>query len=211
MSDTNRIINCARCGVSFHPRRKNENPMYCSRFCFHADRSDRLSTSHIRFNCAWCGIEVEVHPSDNDQRFCGLSCAGKWKSKNTNITTRAYELSLRERTCVVCGDQFTPVSIRQEACKTCIPDKGSRTRYRRYGVSKPEVDALRAAQDNKCAICGKPDPNMLDHDHRTKKPRGLLCGSCNIGLGHIERSDWLERSLTYIRNHTEDRDGKKDD
>ncbi|HEY0699832.1 MAG TPA: endonuclease domain-containing protein [Micromonospora sp.] len=34
-----------------------------------------------------------------------------------------------------------------------------------------------------CAVCGDPDPQHVDHDHRTGWVRGILCFNCNGGLG----------------------------
>lgn len=76
-----------------------------------------------------------------------------------------------------------------------------------YGVSSDELDALRAAQDNKCAVCRKPEPEgafghkrlHLDHDHRTGEVRGLLCMSCNTALGHLKDDpDLVRRALGYL-------------
>jgi len=51
------------------------------------------------------------------------------------------------------------------------------------------------AQGGVCAICGKPPGKTrlaLDHCHRTGRVRGLLCWSCNVKLG------WLEKRMGAI-------------
>lgn len=53
-----------------------------------------------------------------------------------------------------------------------------------------------------CRICGLVPTRSLhiDHSHVTKKYRGLLCDSCNLGLGHFKDSpDILLRAIAYIR------------
>jgi Recombination endonuclease VII len=53
----------------------------------------------------------------------------------------------------------------------------------------------------KCGICGKdPTDKRLDrdHDHKTGKPRGLLCHRCNRDLGVRATQEWLEAALAYV-------------
>src|SRR4051812_38258569 len=38
---------------------------------------------------------------------------------------------------------------------------------RRYGIGEAECDRMPAEQAGRCAICGEPDPQHVDHDHRT--------------------------------------------
>lgn len=50
-----------------------------------------------------------------------------------------------------------------------------------YRITPDEFDALFAKQNGKCAICGvAPQRPVVDHDHETKKIRGILCHGCNI-------------------------------
>lgn len=73
---------------------------------------------------------------------------------------------------------------------------------RRYGLTLEQEDQLRQTQSGKCAICCDPIPGPaahIDHDHDTKKVRGLLCGGCNKGLGHFkDRADLLAAALKYL-------------
>lgn len=62
---------------------------------------------------------------------------------------------------------------------------------RNYGITVEEYDEMLEAQGGGCAICGKtPEENgrrlAVDHNHETDKLRGLLCNSCNSGLGYFQ-------------------------
>ena len=39
----------------------------------------------------------------------------------------------------------------------------------------------------------------VDHDHTTKRVRGLLCMSCNVKLGIVENFDFVIRALDYLQ------------
>ena len=65
-------------------------------------------------------------------------------------------------------------------------------------------------QEYKCKICLKDLTNEkntnrhTDHSHKTKLVRGILCATCNITLGKIERNgfgiDWLIWTAGYLKN-----------
>lgn len=75
----------------------------------------------------------------------------------------------------------------------------------RYGVTHEQAEAMLAAQDGKCAICGQPmNPPHLDHDHATGRVRSFLCGSCNHGLGRFQdRPDLLRLAADYLERQEE--------
>jgi hypothetical protein len=58
----------------------------------------------------------------------------------------------------------------------------------RFGLTESEYEALMEVQGGKCAICyGNPNGRWstlsVDHDHQTKRVRGLLCTRCNRAIG----------------------------
>jgi hypothetical protein len=75
-----------------------------------------------------------------------------------------------------------------------------RMRIRKYGVSAEQYDAKIKKQKNKCAICGQPKPKSLDHNHKTKKSRGILCIHCNFLIGQCRESiRILRRTIKYLK------------
>jgi hypothetical protein len=88
-------------------------------------------------------------------------------------------------------------------CKAC---KGIASRdayfYRKYKLTRTQLAALREAQDDRCAICGDPGPQHLDHDHETGKIRRLLCQRCNQGLGLFRDDPYLLHvAALYVTGH----------
>lgn len=77
-------------------------------------------------------------------------------------------------------------------------------RKRRYGVTDEEYQTLLIKQNGVCAICSKTCTRQLalDHDHDTGKVRGLLCNSCNRGLGYFKDSQvLLGNARDYLIEH----------
>lgn len=74
--------------------------------------------------------------------------------------------------------------------------------YRSYGLTKKQLAEVRAAQDDRCAICGESGPQHLDHDHDSGATRQLLCQRCNHGLG-LFRDDpaLLHTAALYVEGH----------
>lgn len=78
-------------------------------------------------------------------------------------------------------------------------------RGNKYDFGPERLKSLTAAQGNLCAICDTPPPEgqvlHLDHDHDTGEVRGLLCQSCNIGLGFFRDDvDLVDRAYNYLIN-----------
>lgn len=75
-----------------------------------------------------------------------------------------------------------------------------------------EYNRLLSLQNNVCAIChgeekvfnkrtNKPRFLQVDHCHKTGTVRGLLCHSCNIGLGKFfDKPENCEKAAEYLKN-----------
>ena len=78
-----------------------------------------------------------------------------------------------------------------------------RNRRQKYGLHQDDYEALLRKQDHQCAICDTTmvRPNV-DHDHKTKAVRGLLCRHCNLGLGHFfDNRQLLSKAAQYLAFH----------
>jgi hypothetical protein len=71
----------------------------------------------------------------------------------------------------------------------------------RYGVTAEQVEAMIAEQGGVCAICLDRPAEHVDHDHETGEVRGVLCFTCNVGLGNFrDRPDLLDRAVHYLED-----------
>ena len=71
-----------------------------------------------------------------------------------------------------------------------------------YGITEAEYIDILARQNGLCAICGtsesdSPKRFAVDHNHDTGEVRGVLCSSCNLGLGNL--GDSPDRLLSAFR------------
>ena len=77
-------------------------------------------------------------------------------------------------------------------------------RKRLYGVTHTEFEKMLVAQNNKCKLCNdmfRKTPHV-DHNHKNKKVRGLLCGDCNCLLGFAHDNTVILRSaITYLEQN----------
>ena len=83
---------------------------------------------------------------------------------------------------------------------------------KKYGLTEDDYEAMVERQHGVCAICLQPERYIdartglarrlaVDHDHKTFKVRGLLCGPCNRALGQYEdMPERLERAAAYLRS-----------
>jgi 5-methylcytosine-specific restriction endonuclease McrA len=74
-----------------------------------------------------------------------------------------------------------------------------------YGLTQEQVDAQFERQGCACAICGTTEPRgrhnvfHVDHNHKTGEFRGLLCDSCNRGIGYLkDNPELLQKAAAYV-------------
>lgn len=76
-----------------------------------------------------------------------------------------------------------------------------------YGISIEVYNEMRRLQNNKCLICGNTFDNKtvvacVDHNHTTGKVRGILCRTCNIGIGNLKDDiSLLAMAIKYLEKN----------
>ena len=81
----------------------------------------------------------------------------------------------------------------------------------KYGVERGTYAQMLEAQGGRCAICktDNPGPRLsrfhIDHCHDTEKVRGLLCSSCNTGIGQLKHDTLIMKAaISYLEETTAD-------
>lgn len=146
--------------------------------------------------CRTCGVEKPLSEfyARSDRRTARGSCKVCW-----NAASRAHQKANPER--------YREYGRSSRAKQ----DRWVRTIWERWRLTPEDFDAM-AAQGGLCLICKKPPRHKstltdeiqrfhVDHDHRTGKIRGLLCGTCNRMLGQAQDDPAVLRAgADYLEN-----------
>jgi hypothetical protein len=95
--------------------------------------------------------------------------------------------------------------LKARAYNQAHPEKYlARALRQKFGMSIAHYESLLAKQGGRCAICRKEKSGgnkrlSVDHDHATGKVRGLLCDTCNHGLGSFyDEASLLQKAAAYV-------------
>lgn len=116
------------------------------------------------------------------------------------MAKRAGTATRQGKPCKHCGN--TERYVKSGACVGCNAKHvraqqyawrlRSGKRYAMYGITVEHFKALLDAQGRQCPGCTAPldggKDTHIDHDHVTRKVRGLLCPTCNRALGMVKDS-----------------------
>jgi len=94
----------------------------------------------------------------------------------------------------------------ENRCKNCCIERSRNNEIiTRYGIDQLEYEQMFKSQKGKCKICNTSNPGRgknkmsIDHCHKTGKIRGLLCNSCNNGLGMFKDDpELLVKAMEYL-------------
>lgn len=117
------------------------------------------------------------------------------------------------------SDQLSNICIKCKRVKEEVSRTKRKQKYRQgkgkdrkkewlkylYNLTKEDYYSILENQNHSCKICGTHESKVfkqtlfVDHCHTTGKVRGLLCNSCNTGLGRFKDSqDILQKAIGYL-------------
>jgi hypothetical protein len=111
--------------------------------------------------------------------------------------------------CIECERKYrsTHKHLRDQ-WKEANPDYDRRIKLNKnFGLSLEKYNEMLHDQGYKCKVCGIAASDLntnlcVDHNHSTKKVRGLLCSNCNTGLGMFkDNPTFLFLAATYLNEN----------
>lgn len=158
--------------------------------------------------CAPCG---ENNKRENEKLKLMKLCRGCRNPARVNRTTcqkcsdaklaQCRAIYKNRASCGLCsGCGKCPPVKHKKRCASCA----LRNRINCLDVSaaeKKNAQAIAEQFDGFCPICEKTTPGCLDHDHKTRRFRGVICDDCNHALGYAKDNPKILRSLIrYVKN-----------
>lgn len=161
------------------------------------------------YACEGCGETIQQTAGPGRlKRFCSPTCRSR---------DRYYKRIHTQ--CVKCGAELLRTG--KPLCKPCQQAKSradrKHVRAKRYGLTWGQIETVLLGQQYACPICLTPiniETAVIDHDHRCcggdakaknglcgECNRGLLCTSCNKGIGLLgDNVANLIRAITYLQH-----------
>jgi len=95
-----------------------------------------------------------------------------------------------------------PFIPKEKKEKMSPEDRNKSNHLRKFNLSLPAYKSMLLDQNNCCAICKDSFIGVriyVDHCHKNKNVRGLLCLNCNITLGHVKDNiETLKTMINYL-------------
>lgn len=111
--------------------------------------------------------------------------------------------------CQVCRKARRKITRQQNKVSNRPREREKERRYKlaKFGLSPEMFEVLVVEQGGLCSICcGGPTSLGLciDHNHKSGRMRGLLCGPCNSAIGLLKDSpEIVEAAAKYLRQYSE--------
>lgn len=172
--------------------------------------------------------EVERPCKNCEQTYIARSSKSLFCCKDCMLKWNYAHLPTGERQCNHCKQSrpinhfrlMTNYGLYDWKCKSCkftlLPIKEKKRRQeklrnswyqRTYGVEIEDYERMYKEQKGLCKICKRPEAKRrlsIDHCHVSREVRGLLCQSCNLGLGAFkDNGSLLIAAIKYLKQEEE--------
>lgn len=130
----------------------------------------------------------------------------RWNDEKRREYFRAYRRSRKAefKSRGICPNcQKNPSAAGKVCCTQCLEDKKLTTRFGTAAPYRFLYSDLFERQQGLCGICKQSMMRpVLDYSHSTMVVRGLLCSTCNIGLGQFrDDPNLLRAAIYYVENN----------
>ena len=164
-----------------------------------------MRNKSIVTTCQFCNKPFLVRPSSIKRgrgKFCSHDCYNKAKKnrpkKRSLEDIRRYQREWARENIKKPGNREKHNEVarkyyqrhREEILRYAKRHNMEYYYLQKYSITPKQKKELIIKQHGVCAICGKlPNGRFktlhIDHDHKTGRIRGLLCYSCNSGVGNF--------------------------
>ena len=144
---------------------------------------------------------------------CGIELANKnWSLSNKKTSNYICKKCARQK--IKIYRNSNPCKVKEQKHrywllhkKEIMKHRGQQRKWakimRKYKITKEQYEYILRSQDYRCAICGKKftkkNPACVDHNHRTKEVRGILCRKCNTAIGFLGDDAYLtHKAFEYL-------------
>lgn len=158
------------------------------------------------FKCLLCGSELFKTKRDcNFTTGLCISCVSK------KLHSKEDQSHITEKICIKCNTLLSSKYFKvftknhKRSTNVCVYCN----QLRKFNITYKDYLDMYDNQNGKCKICDieilKSDLERkvlnVDHCHKTKKIRGLLCMECNTGIGLFgENIEVIKNAIEYLKN-----------
>ena len=157
--------------------------------------------------CRPCANARYTTPNREKHRLAPMTAGGRSTCRRCNETKPEEEFywqadkGRRANECIQCRAEVEKAQHAAEPLR-----RREKVIRSKYGLTLADYDALLGSQGGGCAICGRTEepgqpgrPLPVDHDHKTGRIRGILCGLCNKAIGQmLDNPELLRRAARYL-------------
>lgn len=151
--------------------------------------------------------ETIYQPPNGQRRQCRLCIRGsqqRYKGREVDTVT-----PIHPRGSATCrnGHEYPENPPRKvDGARICYACNEDNRRKQVYGLTSEQYAEMYAKQKGKCDTCKRAFKNSkdthIDHEHDSGVVRAILCGGCNLILGHAgDDADRLRALAAYVETH----------